>query len=421
MKNTKIKQTLFLSLLSSVLLLCTQFVVYNIRIPLNGDETLIVKRISNSKILTDGIFKFDADNIEHDTTCCFINTSLDQELIEVKEQISTDRKAKRTIGTLPITDRKKLYEYLKHLKDANYRYIILDISLDKGIDHEYNDSLVDLISKMDRICIVKSKDKDLLDPKLENKSGFVSYSKTPDVSDFVKFELYHNENGKIEYSLPFKAYCEITGASITPYGFFAIEKGEDRELINRCVYPIFDKKFTPKSKSANKSANYKNSILNHEIYHNLGILFKDLETNDKRIKTISENRIVVIGNFSELEKSDRHNTYVGEQPGAYILYSILQNLLNNRHKALHLWLVLLIVLLYFLISFCIIQRVSIFVPEKIMKHEMLFDILGFTTFGFLFLSIAIILYLSYQITFLAWIPTLWFTLLSKFSKLYHQK
>lgn len=417
MKNTKIKQTLFLSLLSSVLLLCTQFVVYNIGIPLNGDETLIVKRISNSKFLTERILKFDTDNIVRDTACCFINTSLDQELIEVKERISPD--AERIIGTLPITDRKKLYEYLKHLKDANYRYIILDIPLDKGIDHEYNDSLVDLISKMDRIGIVKSKDKELLDPKLENKSGFVTYSKTPDVSDFVKFELYHSENGKLKYSLPFKAYCEITGASITPYGSFALENGGNRELINRCVYPIFDKRLT--YKTVDKSIKDPNTDSNRLIYKNLGILLKDTEVNEKKIKTDSENRIVVIGNFSELENSDWHNTYVGEQPGAYILYTILQNLLNNRHKVLHLWQALLFVLLYFLISFCIIQRVSIFVPEKIMKHEMLFDILGFTTFGFLFLSIAIILYLSYQITFLAWIPTLWFTLLSKLSKLYHQK
>ena len=89
-----------------------------------------------------------------------------------------DDSLKYVNGLVPVTDHKLLYKLLTKLHDKDdYRYIMLDISLDKHIKQQEDSSLYKLISSMPRIVIGESNN-EVADTCLVSKAGSVGYDIT---------------------------------------------------------------------------------------------------------------------------------------------------------------------------------------------------------------------------------------------------
>ena len=81
----------------------------------------------------------------------FINVSYDKELVNVNGAGPDG-----VLGNTPITDRNKLYELLKILKDdSGYKYIVLDIIFDPNEISSADSSLFTIIQSMNNIVIIR--------------------------------------------------------------------------------------------------------------------------------------------------------------------------------------------------------------------------------------------------------------------------
>ena len=88
----------------------------------------------------------------------FINVSYDKQLIEKKDEFGMP------VGNIDITDRTKLLALLNILDSTNqYRYIILDVRFEKGLDSEMDSALFSKIKNMKRIVVANHLDVELAD------------------------------------------------------------------------------------------------------------------------------------------------------------------------------------------------------------------------------------------------------------------
>lgn len=256
----------------------------------------------------------------------FINTCYDNSLIESKDTYG------RTSGTLKITNRESLFTLLKWLKTHdNYKYVILDVGLTTLDKTEYDDSLYDVISNMSRLSMAKL-DTLPIDSRIKDKCFETSYKISVFNSDCVKYPLFLNG---VE-TLPYKAFTDITGRTISHFGPFYFEGGH---LARRSIYPnysiVIRKQYN----------NNENESFEEERFYNIehGILKR--YTIDKA-KKLFNNKIIVIGDFDD---KDMHQTYVGTIPGPLIQYNVLTSLMHNSHQIPY-YLLGLLYFIFFIIS-----------------------------------------------------------------------
>lgn len=202
-------------------------------------------------------------------------------------------------GKIPATDRQKLLTCLEILKERNdYKYIMLDIFLEKSVSQESDSTLYKTIASMPRIVLAKPQDSPLADSCLRPKAGAVQYSIALWENDFVKYP-YFFKGGK---SLPLLMYEEITGNSVKSKGSFLWDRG----IARRSVILTFE-----------------NVDLNKRDY--LGGV-EDYSINN--ILSETKGKYILIGNFVD----DMHNTYRGEVPGTLINFYAYLALLQGHHR-----------------------------------------------------------------------------------------
>ena len=254
----------------------------DISIPLSSEKMLFKKL----EFLKQSFSQDDSDQCSILDSVLLIDTHYAQTLV-------TEHEGMDTLGYVPVTDRRLLLRLLQHLsKDTTYRYILLDISLDKVVRQEEDTTLYRLIASMPRIGIAMPPGGKaaLADSCLISKAGEVGYYVTQWENDFVKFPYLLN--GK--KSLPLKMYEDLTGRTINRYGVFYT----DKTLVRSSVFLTYD-------------------FVDCDYRHNLNE--EDLD---------AENKYVLIGDFEE----DVHSTYVGELPGVIINFDAYLALIKGHHK-----------------------------------------------------------------------------------------
>ena len=218
------------------------------------------------------------------------------------------------IGLVPVTDRQKLLKCLACLKEkSDYKYILLDIFLDKAVGQESDSLLHRTIASMKNIVIAKPQTLPLADTCLKTKVGTVQYSLALWENDFVKFPFFYEG----ERSLPLIMYENVTGNTISKEGWFYFDQGLARNSV---------------------ILTYDNVDIDERAY--LGGV-EDYTIEDALRDT--RGKYVLIGDFVD----DMHNTFLGEVPGTLINYYAYLALLNGHHK-LSVW-----VILFFIVVFAI--------------------------------------------------------------------
>ena len=407
---TKLKVILF----NVLALLTLSYMLNNYHTPFSGAETGTLKWYEHKKkyfsdvleSYTDGKWSLYNKDLSWNDSITLINTSFDQILVDYYG----DRDFPQ--GKIAITDRKDLYDFLKianHYKE--YKYIILDIALDNK-ELLYDDSLALLIPQMNNITVARSAKYGLMDSLLP-KAGWVDYYKIPEETGFTKYLYGTNER----QSLALRVYNERNNKNAIK-SLLGILYFDGLRLCKRNSILYYDIRFLQQESS---SLNFQ--IKNNYAYQNLGTDFYDstIVNNTNRINKTNKvrgsvkNKIVVIGDFLG---DDIHETYAGKMSGALINLNAYLGLQNGDHLV-NPFQVVLLFLFYFVLY--IIKDRFCYIKEKYSFLQLDFAqiLIGIIGWGSFFNIVALFLYAFFDTFYNPWLPTLWFTVVPQFVKLFN--
>ena len=200
--KTNVKR-LTLAVLLSIVVILTSYFVGNTSYPMAGEKAALVK-LNNWKSYL---------NLTHDSVpddVLLLNVSYDKTMTPYQEE-------GLELGQIPITDRRKLLDFLTKARQAdNYKYIMMDVILERGIETESDSALFHTIASMPRIVIPVHSDVPLQDSILYAKAANADYNITHDETNFTRFQFLNDGVP----SMPLKMYEAQTGNTIEKHGPF---------------------------------------------------------------------------------------------------------------------------------------------------------------------------------------------------------
>lgn len=388
-KNSRIitKGKIALAVSISLLVTLTNYFVGNTAIPM-PDEMSVLQRWNQLKSLNG----WNHDSIPDDVL--LIDVAYDKQLVDYYIDGFP-------VGQYVITNRQKLLDFLMKAKHANnYKYIMLDVIFEKGIESPEDSALFSLIASMNRIVIPMHEDALLQDSCLYSKAANADYRVTWEESNFARYQFIHD--GK--ESIPLRMYKELNNGYIHKWGPLFFSKGWLCRNGIALKMPIHLGEYQEEGKLKQYSRLY---------------LGADLLAMDSIVPIGQEikDKIVVVGDF----KDDVHDTYLGCLPGSIICLNAYYALSQGDHILLGqyggtLVFYLIIILLYIGLAMAILNGYTL---SSITNKPWLQVLLSLFSTNTLFWFIAIVAYLSpLDIVYNVWIPIGMFSLLDFFTNIY---
>lgn len=374
--------TLILSTILSCVLIVLGYFVNNLPIFTgeNLDQYFLIQKTSEFLRLS--------PKYEH-TDAFFINVSYDKELVNVNGAGPDG-----VLGNTSITDRNKLYELLKILKeDSGYKYIVLDIMFDPNEISSADSSLFSLIQSMNNVVIIRDDNIPVPSTTLMDKSALADYFATITATNFVRYQFLDKNESRY---IPLKVYEDLYGdVEFEAHGFKFIPfyTSGGKLCYNSCFIAFDSEHFS----TYNKVSKDYSSI----DYYNLGSdllnypFMQQESARKERITTLAKDKYVFVGNFNE----DIHDTYMGPRPGSLILYRALKTLEEQKH-IVKIWQILYWFIIFAGVFWAIFEdkEFSNLLPrrisEKLANHKLISFIvasLSYVTILFVFSSIEYIL------------------------------
>lgn len=325
----------------------------------------------------------------------FVNLSNDKEVVD------------RTIsyglrGKIAITDRKVLYDFLKMAEGTDYKYIFLDVRFPSGIcDPEMDSCLIHQILSMPDVYFSAEEDGNVLDPILSSRGLRNNYYTSIVSTNFTRYQFIQGGHA----SAPLHLYSLLSKDTIKQYGPLFVSKGHFCYNSPMLVIPS-DFYAQP------------GDILvqNYEvdpIYYDFGPYlreFGECETKEEIQRSIS-GKVVFVGDFV----NDVHDTYVGLQPGPWLLYLAYNELVSEQH-IVSWWSILFTFLLYFVFAMlllCDFSIVDILCSYRIFRRYRLFlFILSLVGIDFVLFIIGVMVYMAFGFVYNTFIPTIVLSLLT---------
>lgn len=305
--KTNVKR-LTLAVLLSIIVILTSYFVGNTSYPMAGEKAALVK-LNNWKSYL---------NLTHDSVpddVLLLNVSYDKTMTPYQEE-------GLELGQIPITDRRKLLDFLTKARQAdNYKYIMMDVILERGIETEFDSALFHTIASMPRIVIPVHSDAPLQDSILYAKAANADYNITHDETNFTRFQFLNDGVP----SMPLKMYEAQTGNTIEKHGPFYTCDGHLCSSAITLKLPIkISGTYLEKGEGATN--------MRERSYLYLGA---DVLSVDSIVPVAEQirDKIVVIGDFN----NDVHRTYLGFQPGSVICLNAYYALQRGEHRVNYLF------------------------------------------------------------------------------------
>lgn len=305
--KTNVKR-LTLAVLLSIVVILTSYFVGNTSYPMAGEKAALVK-LNNWKSYL---------NLTHDSVpddVLLLNVSYDKTMTPYQEE-------GLELGQIPITDRRKLLDFLTKARQAdNYKYIMMDVILERGIETEFDSALFHTIASMPRIVIPVHSDAPLQDSILYAKAANADYNITHDETNFTRFQFMNDGVP----SMPLKMYEAQTGNTIEKHGPFYTCDGHLCSSAITLKLPIkISGTYLEKGEAATN--------MRERSYLYLGA---DVLSVDSIVPVAEQirDKIVVIGDFN----NDVHRTYLGFQPGSVICLNAYYALQRGEHRVNYLF------------------------------------------------------------------------------------
>ncbi|MCI7556953.1 MAG: hypothetical protein MST03_09235 [Bacteroidales bacterium] len=325
----------------------------------------------------------------------FVNLSNDKEVVEVP--ISFGLRGKEVI-----TDRKVLLDFLKMAEGTNYKYIFLDILFPKGVcDPEVDSCLISQILSMPNVYFSAEKDGNVLDPLLSSRGLRNNYYTSIVSTNFTRYQFVQEGQA----SAPLHLYSLISGDTIKQFGSFFVSK---RHLCYNSPMLVIPRDFYEQP----------NDILEDKfevdpIFYNFGPYLNKFGKQDVReeLHNSMNGKTVFVGDFV----NDVHDTYVGLQPGPWILYLAYNELKNEQH-IVSWWYLLFGFLLYFVLAMfllCDFNLVDVLCSYRFFqKHRLFLFLVSLVSFEFVLFVIGIISYLAWGFVYNTFIPSITLSVLT---------
>lgn len=356
------------------------------------NNTQLVSKVLSS--ISDGKWYLRNYSTVPDSSLSLINVGFSKEPVTVY----ADEDELFVRGEEYITNRKQLYDFLKIACDDNsYRYIMLDVELD-NTPHPYNDSLIDVLAKMERISIAACTNlsRPLISEALQDKVGNVNYVKTQYETSFVKSVLLMDG----QPSLSLKAYEACTGHSMrkvmwgiysdngvpcvnSPYIHYRLRIGQDMTTLDNATA--------------------------HNDFQGLIHLQECLDEPD--VAKYVRDKVIVVGDFTS--PYDQHTTYVGMMSGPLINANIFLDLCAGSHTKKHGVFYIILFLLYGLITWQLITethlRDRLLAFRWVQQHSAVGFVISVLKYTAIFYITCWVLYVFTDVFYNPWFPILWFS------------
>lgn len=334
MKNYK--NYLYAGLVSLTLSLCMLIWVYsywNRSYTYGYGDNWISRLAKHSDLHQD--HDFDASNIVP------VNVAYDKVLIPCVNSRDTSA----VCGSVPITDRAKLLDFLKMLKERDaYDYILCDISFE-GFQTEYDEELYSTIASM-RDIFVACVDLDKVPEVIRGKTAESAYTARKVGDSFMKYDLILPDGNP---NLALKMWEELDGGEVRKrwWGYTSGGKLCVRSFIPSFRYSIYD------DIGEAKEADVPNSLAYPATMMNLGSDVVDLYNEGFISGKFYDGKVVLIGDLTE---NDMHTTISANQPGPVVVYNAYLALVNGDH-VIPFWIYALILLVLWIDSMFLLRHV----------------------------------------------------------------
>lgn len=345
-----------------------------------------------------------------DTNVCFVNVSHDRQLVFINPD---DHDA----GNTDITDRKKLLQFLRKIEEdhVKYKFIMIDISFDKELQTEYDDSLFHQIAKMPNIVIAhhhyEEKDDQIADTVLRPKVGMSDYRIIGNVNNFSRYTFLQKKKS----SIALKMYDDYIGqpTSIKQLGNLPVYFSDHHFCANSPmlyisgnIYSIMD---LPAPEEENDMTLFDYAAA-YSYYEDLGADFLLLDGRDWNADM--NGKYIVIGDF----ENDIHDTYAGKVPGAYITWMAYKYLVGKHHVLSWVYILLSIIgytlVIYFLFYINAVANKPEYKENKV-AQRLLSAVRWIGSFGLLYL-VTFLFYRFFQMRFNITIPILFISIVINF-------
>lgn len=372
MKMTKRRRMAAFSAAFALLVTVTGYSISNSSYPLAGEVGIQLK-LDKAKALL---------NINHDSVpddVMLVNVCYDKQLVPYEQH-------GLPVGNIVATDRSKLLRLLQAARrSGGYKYIVLDVNFEKGIDTPCDSALFATIVSMPRIVIPEHADVVLADERLRRKAANADYNTTWKATIFSRYQFLHDNDRE---SVPMRLYHDLAGGDIKRWGPLYFSQGHLCRNALTLRLPI---KISGEF-NAEKGMETKNFLY-------LGTDLVDIDS----IVPIAEqirDKIVVVGDF----QNDVHSTYAGKQPGSLLCMNAYYALQRGDH------IVSITFELFMLVIYALLAYVSIsgFSLRERMSHPWLKLFASFIGITFVLTAISVVMYLFANVMFNAVIPSIFF-------------
>ena len=311
-----------ISVCVSLAVLLLSYTSGNSEQPLAGEKSALVKLNKWKTAL----------GLAHDSVpdeVLLVNVAYDKTLVDYCED-------GLPVGQETITDRRKLLDFLTKAQRAdNYKFIMMDVIFEQGINSEYDSALFHTIAQMPRIVIPVHVDAPLQDSILYEKAANADYNITHDETNFCRFQFLHDSVP----TMPLVIYTEKTGMAIKRHGIFYTSGGRLCRNGVTLKLPIrISGTYMEKAETKTKTEVQADVRERSFLYLGADVLAVDsIVSVGEQIK----DKIVVIGDFNH----DVHRTYLGYQPGSVICLNAYYALLRGEHL-INWWFVIFLFFVY---------------------------------------------------------------------------
>jgi len=333
-----------------------------------------------------------------------VNVAYDKSLVDYSARLSSDTCDTRRMpaGRIAVTDRRKLYDFLRILSGSDYRYVMLDVRFEDDITEDADTRrLFALIADMDRIVFAKHENTTIAPGAPAAKAAYSDYHTTVAETNMAKYPLL--KCGGL--SIPARMHSELHGADFSTIGWLSFD---GVALCRRSVfvtYPVRVSEWVSEQNGGNPLG-----VVAYQ-YYNLGKNLLEMPDSAALIKKLARDRIVVVGDFVD----DIHETYVGTMAGPLINLNAFIALSHGLHK-IQIIPTLLLIAVYFIMSYFIIARASIFrwLPPVLRRRRpvLLRAAIYFVGFSTVLTALAAALYLVDGVIYGVAFPSLYFTVLN---------